>query len=368
MKKIYTLAMAAAVAMTAAAGTGAALRTGFDTNLKPIKEASEIFKAKACAKALPAVDAQTKSLKAPATAEEITGEYTIGIGDYYFEDSQVSLTAEGEITFENGYAVISCEPFPTDVFATYDATTGNLSFTTLNLGAATIQGTTYYIQFQPFEFTYTDPTSQQGKVSAVDYAATYSNGTFTFPTDHGFSWIAYSDAAYTQPVAYLDLFDIEGMTKAEPKPVTNWTSIGNATLVDGWVLPYFDINQNDPANQYEVELQQNDENKNVYRLVDPYHGNCPIADYNESTTVGYIQFDVTDPDHVMFEAVDAGFAYSQAGVKQFYCLNTLAFACNYLQASAEQVIAGDYGIPYTTFKNGVVSLGSVVADGATSYD
>lgn len=137
-----------------------------------------------------------------------------------------------------------------------------------------------------------------------------------------------------------------------------WTSLGNATFMDGWVLPCVDIDQHDEANWYEVELQQYDADKNLFRLVDPYWGDCPAAEHNHSTAAhGYIMFDVTDPEHVVFSQVDAGFANVPMGISRFYCMNQLSTLMGIYNMSAQTVISqmGNH-IAYTTFKDGVVSL------------
>lgn len=218
---------------------------------------------------------------------------------------------------------------------------------------------TFYVQIEPFVYT---SNGTQGSLNPQSYTVTYADGKITFPADHGLSWVAYTDENYSQRGGYLEVFDILELTKGSGGNADqgNWTSIGNATFMDGWVCPGFDIDQTNPANHYEVELQQNDDNKNLYRLVDPYKGKSPVAQYNESTKTGYIQFDVTDPDHVVFAAVEAGFANEEQGISKFYCLNTLAYAMGYFQVSADEVISqlGNQ-LPYTTFKDGVVTLSAM---------
>lgn len=162
---------------------------------------------------------------------------------------------------------------------------------------------------------------------------------------------------------YYTLFDMITMDKIidDPNvdPNEGWSSLGNATFIDPWALPGFGEDQEEFP--WEVELQQNDANKNIYRLVNPYKGNSPLATTNESTKTGYIQFDVTDPDHVTFEVVSAGFAYAKAGVNNFFCYNQLTyFAKKYPNYSVEEIIEilGDE-LPYTTFKDGVLTLSHV---------
>ncbi len=143
--------------------------------------------------------------------------------------------------------------------------------------------------------------------------------------------------------------------------------------MDGWVLPLFGIDQTDPANQYEVELQQNNDNKNIYRLVDPYHGNSPVAADNGSSKAGYIVFDVTDPDHVVFKTVESGFALAQVGLSKMYCMDFLSAYMgennsDNVQTIVDALAQNEIDIPFTTFKNGVVNLPSTFKNATDGYE
>lgn len=358
MKKFYTIALASAVALSASAGTELKLRTNADFSAKTLNTDAPMRLKKSVKELTNAMPALKKSKKAAAD-DGIEGTYTITIGDYYWEDSvNGELEEECEVSLNQGMAIFSCDYFPSMTGGAYNETTGTITFSAIELGQAQIGQQMYYVRFEPFTGVTTD-----GYIISQSYNATYSNGTISFPSEHGFCWSAYTDANYTQLAGYLDAFDVVSLAKKAPEDENAWTSLGNATFMDGWVLPAFGIDQTDPANQYEVELQQNSDNKNIYRLVDPYHGNSPAASYNESTQTGYIQFDVTDPDHVTFEAVEAGFANTQLGVTKFYCINMLASLMDMYNASADAIIAdlGDIA-PFTTFKDGVVSLGNTIGN------
>ncbi len=74
---------------------------------------------------------------------------------------------------------------------------------------------------------------------------------------------------------------------------------------------------------YEVELQQNDADENIYRLVNPYGAGTPVGEINASTRRGYIQFNISDPDHVYFYGTKAGFSLPEGGISEFYCIDQL---------------------------------------------
>lgn len=306
MKKFYTFALAAAVAFAATATAPVQLKT-----LAPEKKAA----ANSVMETTASMVKVSHKAMAPSRADEeesITGNYTIQIGDYYFgEESIGEYEADAEIIDNgDGTITISSSEFYNAITASYDATTGEITFSQTKLGRATINNKTYYIAFEPSQWVMYD--EENGDIEYNSYSATYdaSTGVITFPADHGFAWIAYSDLRYSKFAGYMNLFDVLGMEKAAPaEPIDEeqagqWKSIGNATFVDAWVIASFSINKEpvDPADfAFEAELQQNVENSNIYRLWRPYfsEGFLEIVGQNSSSYNGQIVFDVTDPDHVI---------------------------------------------------------------------
>lgn len=138
-----------------------------------------------------------------------------------------------------------------------------------------------------------------------------------------------------------------------------WQPAGTALFMDGWLHPGLSLDQHTEAFQYEVPLQKNTVREGVYRLVDPYHLGAPSL-YNDATEPGYIVFDVSDPDHVVFEPVNAGFInYYPMGITEFYCTNNAWYTMNRRGWDLKTLIqnVGD-DFTWTTFKDGVVTLGS----------
>lgn len=197
------------------------------------------------------------------------------------------------------------------------------------------------------------------------YAAEYSRAKEFTATVNGseidFGYNLAIDISYHEDEFYTTLFGIFMAKKTEPSginPNEGWTSLGDATFVDPWVIvPYF---LNPEECKYEVELQQNNTNHDLYRLVDPYRGNYPKAADNVSFAEhGYIQFNISDPDHVTFDLVEAGCSNPGWYSSKWYCYNTLSWKAATSGLTPAEVIAqeGD-NIPYTTYKDGVVTIGS----------
>lgn len=359
MKKFYTIALASAVALSASAGTELKLRTNADFSAKTLKTDAPVMLKKSVKELTNAMPALKKSKKAAVSAADIAGEYTITLGDYYYQGGKGEYDDECTISVESGLVIF--EPTQTLPFGgSLDEANGTVTFTNLNLGLVNF-GTagSYYVRQEPYIYSY-----DEQDIILQDFTATYADGAFTFPAESGISWVAYTDENYTQLYGYADIQDILACVKNTSTDVddsADWTSLGNATFMDGWVLPALGIDQTDPANQWEVELQQNKNDANLYRLVDPYHGNCPVAADNETSRIGHITFNVSDPDHVYFLATEAGFANTELELTKLYCYNTLGWAMGYLgmdDINATIQVLAQYGIscPVTTFKNGVVEL------------
>lgn len=356
--KGFTLAACAAVALSASAVGQMQLREGFDVSNKEVRSEQMSVRmgldklSKATVERLEGAS-RAKRIAPAGVPGDIEGDYIVTIGDYYFEDSVGEFEDAATITVDDGIAWIECEYFMTDIPAVYNAETATLAFQVLPLGKAG----DYYARLEPFTW------SQAGGVVAGNYTVSFNGneGTITFPADHGIMWCAYSDEDYSELVGRYDIFDIISLVKYDPNadPNEGWKSLGNAKFADGWGLPLIGVDQTNSENWVEVELQQNEDNENVYRLVNPYKGDHPLASYNTSVQNGYIQFDVTDPDHVVFATVDAGLSVAEAGVSKFYCMNTLTglMGAYGLDAATVRSVLGDE-IPYTTFKNGVLTLSS----------
>lgn len=371
MKKFYTIALASVVALSTSAETELKLRTNADFSAKTLKTDAPVMLKKSAKELTNAMSALKKSKKAAVSAADIAGEYTITLGDFYYQGGKGEYDDECTISVESGLVIF--EPTQTLPFGgSLNESDGKVTFSNLELGLVDFGNAgSYYVRQEPYIYSY-----EQEDIIPQTFTATYADGSFSFPAEAGISWAAYSDANYTQLYGYADIQDILACVKntsGNDDDTANWTSLGNATFMDGWVLPLFGIDQTDPANQYEVELQQNNDNKNIYRLVDPYHGNSPVAADNGSSKAGYIVFDVTDPDHVVFKTVESGFALAQVGLSKMYCMDFLSAYMgennsDNVQTIVDALAQNEIDIPFTTFKNGVVNLPSTFKNATDGYE
>lgn len=316
----------------------------------------------------PNVEKQAQKLPTRATSiEEVTGTWTFDLGDYYFATSigQFSCQYVAEILKDNQLIFQDPSNIQLPFIGEYDETTSTFKFTNVYLGMTG----PYYMAQSPYVWN-----NITQKFDYQDITGTYnpSDQTISFEEEHGIAWLVYEDKNLTNLLGYGDIFDFLGAhrpSEGEGNDDSAWENIGAALFMDGWVAPGFGLDQWEEENQWNVPLQQNIDNPNLFRLVDPYHVG-PIAAMNQSKAKGYIVFDISDPDHVVFLQENSGFAYPMAGINIFYCYNRLGSALAYGEGTVEEIIAkaGDT-MPYTTYKNGVVTLSYGDAeDGSILYD
>lgn len=374
MKKFYTFAIVAFMTLSASAA-GSQIREGFVGKANFAKSEAKII-------SLKKVDSSSvKSAKAVAKDEKktIEGDYDIKIGDYYFEGSAGAITEKATITKVSATKItISCDYFISDVTATINPLTGDITF---NYGELFVYGSKYNTRFEPFAFDETAEDIVPGSFKAKFNSAT---GEITFPADHGFSWPVYEKAEVGEVQGFLDLFDVISMSQAEAEPLDEvqegqWTKVGTATLEDAWITPSYSNTQTEeqfvPAkNPINCELQQSVADKNVYRLWKPYHDeNWTLVANNKSQYEGQIVFDITDPAHVIVKAgMPAGFANSNG---EFYVFGLLGwqisgFGNQYNSDLLPQIIAfmESKNQAFDTYENGVVTVNKSVFDTSASCE
>lgn len=204
-----------------------------------------------------------------------------------------------------------------------------------------------------------------------------ATGELKFKPEDVLCWWDYADIDGTQdPYDEGDWYNvmeakrIGDLAKEDP---ANWTYVGDATLIDGWVSPRFGLEQNLPENWLKAELYQYNKDHDLYRLKKPFIG-LEVEGYEMFHNTGYIEFDVSDPDHVLFNRIDSGFTCPDAGINKFYCYNVLGYLMEQLKMAGQEEDVDIYVeftnpyIPYTTYKDGIVDLNGILFTGEISYD
>ncbi len=355
MKHLYLLGLACLAGLTLQAATPAKINERQELKKQANKNiASE---GRTLRLSSDSMRAKQRAISKAPSKDYILGDYEVDYWDSYNERAiyvNATITAgedESQVYFNlpidlksMGQPVVA---FP----ATYED--GVLTFTSGTPLSIEINGRTFYDDL--FVYKFNDDGSYDFAETATAVWAGYG---FDFdaddilcmadPKDEDGAWFAVSDIITEKFLSQNPDFDIN----------EGWTSLGNAHLQDGWVLPGFLMDQFLEDNIWEVELQQNDADPNVYRLVEPYKGNSPIADLNESQRMGFIQFDVTYPDYVTFYPVDAGFAYADMGIQKFYCQNFMTYMVGFYGDAPEDIVE-EFDSPtmqWGNFKDGIVHL------------
>ncbi len=224
MKKIYSLALAALVAASASAALPQ-LGTYSNTKAGTNKITSGIKMEK-----IADFDKSAKAIKtnADVSASSIEGDYAITLGDYYREDYIGRYETTASITQDGDLITISCADLYEDVTATYNETTGEISFTYGEFFEFPLdETTTGYLRFEPFVYDY----SQQAMV-ATEYSATYNKGVINFPSDlgdTGFRWAVYSSPERPSEITYkgsvfaMDVYSMYNTSMAVIYENASWT-------------------------------------------------------------------------------------------------------------------------------------------------
>ena len=354
MKKLYTIALAAAVSLTAAALPVRKADTNRLSTAQPIKTdvvKTTNFHSKTVNKLQKVAELDGSTLK-PLNLQEdgtysIEGLYKMEIGDWYSNTNLGEVTIDVEINWDGEDLFIyelgdNNDPdypwmWPTDILVSdYNAETHTLTFGGVAYGQA---GDGMYAAFFPSQYD-----GQLKVMNSLEVPFDPTTGTIDFSsgiigTDYGFIWPQFSDAEYTTMTGAFygctDVYSAEQVGDAElPEPFTEyqygkWNKVkAPAVFVDAYFTHLFTmdgVTSLDPNDfPYEVELHQDATNPNRFRLWKPFtNENYLLADINETEYEGQIVFDITDPEHVVIEAgMPAGF---NDGEDEYYLYGLLGW-------------------------------------------
>lgn len=363
MKKLYTMVLAAAVTLSAAAAApqlkveapvNGTLKTLASTKQESNRHEKQII-------SMQRVADLNGNPVSPLNLEEdgtysLEGYYDILLGDYYFQTSVGEVVTYGLVEYDAAQDVywledLTGEYFFTDVPMVYDEATQTLEVVMLEVGNVNIGGGQYaYSIFAPFEWSV---ETNIGLVPTIDAAYDPTTGMITFPADCGFAWPAFADNSMADLMGWFGLYDFLGaMQSGDLEPLDEvqegqWQKIASpAVFCESWFTPLYSYEGADmvPSDwPYEVELHQDVTNPNRFRLWKPFTTeNYHLIDTNYSQYEGQIVFDISDPDHVVVEAgMPAG--YNDLDNGEFYVFGMLGwqifgFGDQYNEAQHKQLI------------------------------
>ena len=371
MKKIYSLLLATAVTIpvtVTAAGTDSSNSVRHSVTRTEKSSDVPAFPLKAT---LAPVNKSIKAMRKADANPTIEGFWTLYLGDFY--------DANGEF----GYIPVSFEATVNDNNVTFTPKMDSNRFyefialfnpedntLTISKKMLSVVNGGYFFQV-PFYYD----ADEEDLIDMTQLVGQYdpAENSIIFEPDQGIAWGVYKNAMGTEIDYDLAIFDLNSGYLFDPYKALegNWEVIGNAQFEDPWLVPALGINQ--AENIYDVQFEQDSDNPYRFRLVNPYKQG-PVAQWNGSEG-GYITFDISDPDHVLFLPTDAGF-YNTAilpggGISSFYCYNALGYeVVNQPVLSVEEVIELYDYIPFTKYDSAQnkVILSYVEDGGQRAYD
>lgn len=285
MKKLYTIAIAAAVALSATAG-GRQLPAS-----NVLDESNMVLKT-------PALFNTTAPSRAISSIDDLAGDYELSFTPL-LRDFPSSLPVVISITGTNtiGIEIVALAGygFSAVLPATVDLAAGTVSIANmLDLGKDSDGYDTYF---------YLKPVEGSSILDgASDVAATVGtideNGNISFPPLD--VWAIGDPNDEEAGFWILTYRNVIAAPEADPEMPGTWKSAGKATYIDGWMIPGIYNEQTDkPYDQYKnpwiVDVEQCVEDAHLFRVVNPYMSPAPLNGGYE----GYILFDVTDPACVL---------------------------------------------------------------------
>lgn len=326
MKKFYTLALSAAVAMSVSA---AGLIPVSGRTVKNVNKASIVAEKIAGEKA---ELLGGKPAKAPAKANsyDMSGDYIITLGDYYFQGSVGEFEAEGSISVSGLTATVDCDEFPTVVNASTNLNNTVLRFKTQEYGEVTLtSGDVVYLKIYPYAYNV-----ETEDIEESDFSATYDGEKFEIPADRGIAWECFTDDTYTEHAAWLGIYDLVEMVKGSP-----WEEYGTITFTDGILAPGFGLTLTEPST---CALYKNTKIDEYYRIDNPWVGMYTANGWNSVSPSVYI--DASDASNVVMEMASTGI---NGGTDGIYYIMSLS----YYNSLGDEETPDDYKVTFTKEDN-----------------
>lgn len=317
------------------------------------------------------IEKSTPATRTEAIGEDLVGEFCITYTDMYHyideDGTPVILNSIGEIEENMGEYTMTF-PF---LYVTDDVNVYGMQFPIhINDNKITFETQSYRtdagtLELRVYEFIENGEESTLNPLDEI--TAEFTGSGFSFDKKYMFTVYdpslkgGYFMAAYStfqRSDASASTFNM------------GWKSLGQGMYQDGWMMSlYQEGQQSNPEYMYSVEIQQSEIDENVYRILNPYGSNTPFATVNEGSGLcGSIQFNVSDPEHVYFQAVPTNYMNTQQGISQFYATNNLTIYVEGLGWDIDSAIKlmGDYDL-WATLKDGVLTVPSRYNADTDSY-
>lgn len=192
----------------------------------------------------------------------------------------------------------------------------------------------------------TSRLQQPDEVTDEEWPNYWMNGATIPASEEGYYWLC--GGINSQALEFFEFFASE------------WQSVGTAMYEDAWLNPI--MNEHVPA--YEVELFQNKLDNNRYLIFDPYGPDSPFGVINDTDDEGYLVFDMTNPNCVLFEPyvfayqLDMGNEEGGSSLQDFYNYNAEGYYVIIQGSDIEEVEANmlDRGTEPSYYDKGTVYI------------
>lgn len=316
MKKIYTMAFAALLSLTASAQVRQNAVGSVPQNYKAVETRTSL---------------KSASLLTPkAGVADIAGDYEWSYYGLLTNDQgnnsavvKIAVTdaSTGEIAISD--MVAAGTGLTTPVKATVNLSNGTVTLPNKqNLGQDSYGDTNYF-----YIKTLTDDGNLvDGAYDGESIIGTISGETISFSDEYVFAIGDFND----ETLGWWKLTAFNSFTVyVEPDngiKLEDWTEIATGTMIDGWIMPVLTNNAGDyvDINSFPltVKIARNNENPNLLLIENPYVYAISGFPMNGGET-GYIVIDVTDPTFVLVNpGVFSGFSN---GSNKVCCLNVEGF-------------------------------------------
>lgn len=294
MKKLYTLFLGAAVALSASAGAFTPQQIA-SKKAVPEKQMVEKLSLKSFSKKAPS------KIGANVTIDEIAGEYEWTYTSALGEGGNAVGTAVLAIKDADA-GVLSLTLGNWTIEATYSK--GNLSIAPgQDLGynqANKMQVYTYHWRWVPNGNDYTPSPLDTPMIGSASFD---DNDNVIIEFDEDDILLVGNEAVGFFIGAYANKFAPESEWEDRLMPAEGWVKYDTATFTDGWQISGYG---EDPADYpYDVVVEKNTlpelEGAELYRIVNPYGEGTPLFENNEDPNggQGYIMFSLQLPEFVM---------------------------------------------------------------------
>ncbi len=292
MKKLYTtLALAAAVALSASA-----------VDSKKFSKEMKVAEGLSIEMSAAADQSAAKTIaKAPQKAKPSTRDELVGYYDFRWFSNMDKDYVNGILVLEPGknandlliYGIPTVSDNDGALEATFDASNGTISIPDHQQAFfATNYSEQAYINHYTFD------ANGQGQRNQTPF-------TFTVSEDGSLVFGEKEAMACEISKGMFDFIYRFTITPMAPMTEDGWTNVGKAQFTDGWFAPFFFEN----LAAVEVDVQRNNADPNIYRLVNPYEFlkemTLTFTDTHETVFLNYskgegcIVFDMTDKDCVL---------------------------------------------------------------------